>query len=475
MLTIPRSLARQLRTVFRRCAPRSCGPPPPTVEFRTAPDGLSARLCRPEVAVEYNRPGDYPSAAISLPLAALADFEGGGKDDVTLEQGSAGKVLARWQDGAVPRAAEYDAPGRDPQPEFPSPPGRLVRNPPGLLRALDEAAHSAATPPSARFGTHRILLRGRGGAIVATDGRQLLIQSGFTFPWADDLLVPALPVFACRELGEVPHVEVGRAEGHVVFRLGAWAFWLRVDDGARYPDFAKVVPPNTEGGTVWRIDPEDATFLAGALPRLPGRDDDHQPLTVDLDEHVRVRARAAGQARTTELELARSASAGRPLRFCVDRRLVARLLHLGFSEVRITDPEAPFVCRDAARTFVGMPLGKSEALGPADDALRLASADSPSPPRPPSPERRKRPVSTPHDNGHGASGAGPRTDQSPEEQSPSSGFAAAIEEAQALRTALRDAYRRSSGLVASLRRFRQQSRAVASTLASLRQLRRLEP
>src|SRR5262249_39011780 len=181
--------------------------------------------------------------------------EGGGEDDVTLEQDSAGKVLARWQDGAVPRAAEYDAPGRDSQPEFPSPPGRLVRNPPGLLPALDEAARSATTPPSAPFATPRTLLRGRGGAIAATAGRQLLIQSGFPFPWADDLLVPALPVFACRELGEVPHVGVGRSEGHVVFRLGAWAFWLRVDDGSRYPDFAKAVPTNTEGGTVWRIDP----------------------------------------------------------------------------------------------------------------------------------------------------------------------------------------------------------------------------
>ena len=84
-------------------------------------------------------------------------------------------------------------------------------------------------------------------------------------------------------------------------------------------------------------------------------------------------------------------------------------------------------------------------------------------------------MSTPHDNGHGGSGAGPRADQPPEGPSRSGGFAAAIEEAQALRTALRDAYRRSSGLVASLRRFRQQSRALASTLASLRQLRRMEP
>ena len=53
------------------------------------------------------------------------------------------------------------------------------------------------------------------------------------------------------------------------------------------------------------------------------------------------------------------------------------------------------------------------------------------------------------------------------------GLGALIAEAQALKEALHDAYGRSARLVAALKRQRKQSRLMASTLASLRQLQQV--
>ncbi len=50
---------------------------------------------------------------------------------------------------------------------------------------------------------------------------------------------------------------------------------------------------------------------------------------------------------------------------------------------------------------------------------------------------------------------------------------AAIEEAEALKLALRDAYLRSGRLVASLKRQRKQSRLLNSTMTALRQLQHI--
>src|SRR5262249_35089554 len=152
-----------------------------------------------------------------------------------------------------------------------------------------------------------------------TDGQQLLVHSGFQFGWAGDALVPAVPVFGGRELDPDQPVEVGRTDEHVVLRISGWTFWLRIDADGRFPRLDGVVPKPQEASSYPRIAPADVTFLGTTLPRLPGRDDDHQSLTVDLNGRVSVRARAEGQSRTTEVVLARSECTGEPTRMCLNR------------------------------------------------------------------------------------------------------------------------------------------------------------
>jgi hypothetical protein len=91
-----------------------------------------------------------------------------------------------------------------------------VPMPAHFLQVLDEASRTAARQ-STRFALSRLKWRGKRGEIVATDGRHLLMQGGFSFPWKDDVLVPRLSAFGCREFA---------GEGKVA-----------VDQQSRSPDF----------------------------------------------------------------------------------------------------------------------------------------------------------------------------------------------------------------------------------------------
>jgi hypothetical protein len=303
----------------------------PAVEFLAGADGLRVWVAHHEVVAEYRQPEPRPADTLRLPMDALSAFAGRGDEVVTLEDAGPDKTLARWSDRGVPQAVEYEPPDPASQPTFPPLPESFVGNPPELIAALDEAVHTVAADAT-RYAMNRVLLRGGSGDVAATDGQQLLVHSGFQFGWAGDALVPAVPVFGGKELGPDQPVEVGRTDEHVVLRVGAWTFWLRIDADGRLPSLDGVVPKPQDAGSYLRIAPADVTFLGTTLPRLPGRDDDHQPLTADLNGRVCIRARAEGQSRTTEVVLARSECTGEPTRLSLNRVHLARALRLGLAE-----------------------------------------------------------------------------------------------------------------------------------------------
>ena len=81
-------------------------------------------------------------------------------------------------------------------------------------------------------------------------------------------------------------------------------------------------------------------------------------------------------------------------------------------------------------------------------------------------------MNTPPANSRGNGPAAPRRPKTDADESSSSGtgLGTLIQEAQALKDALRDAYGRSNSLLVALKRHRKQSKLVQSALASLRQL-----
>jgi hypothetical protein len=464
MIIIPRALARVLRAVLRRSVveqePRGEWP---LLVCRGGPHGLVLEAHRGGVGVRYQLEAPQPSTVIAFRATLLAEFEGRGHDPVTLEPASPGKALARWQEAGVPRVHDLETVDPGSVPSLPAQPGRWAALPDSFRQALLDAANTTARE-SGRFALSRVQFRGGHGQVVATDGRQLLVRGGFDIPWKEDLLVPRLPALGLRELRDLGPVGICRTEEHVILRLGAWTFFLGIDRTSRFPDAQSVVPRPSSFTCRLRLAPEDAAFLAKALPGLPGADDEHAPVTLDLGERAVVRARGEGEAPVTELELARSVVEGKATRLSANRLYLRRALALGFRELRVGAPGQPAAWRDGEDLYLFVPLDAGGALPPGQDAVRVASAPGvpqPIPDHRPEPERREPPMPEPPGNGHTTTGP----------QDHAAGIEELISETEGLRRALQEAAARAGRLAAALRQQRRQSRAVQAAVEALRGLK----
>ena len=135
----------------------------------------------------------------------------------------------------VPKSAQEPLGSGSNGPILPARPTQTLSLPVKFLTALHECGRSTTSDP-ARFALHRIQVRGAAGEVIGSDGHQALIWSGFEFPFEEDLLVPALPLFGSPEWTSHPAVSVGRTELHLVVSAGPWTVWLPIDATGRYPD-----------------------------------------------------------------------------------------------------------------------------------------------------------------------------------------------------------------------------------------------
>jgi hypothetical protein len=475
MVTLTRRQARGLRGVLRRARLGvSHKAPLPPLLLRADGPKLRAQHRYAGLAVEYATGGDIaPGGAIALPLDALADIEGEDEAPVTLETAAPDRTTARWADRGVPQHREYPVPRVETLAPFPEPPGTWSEAPPALLGAPAEASATAADD-SPRYGLSCLRLGGSGGAVAATDGQQLLIHGGFAFPWEGDLLVRRCPVFAAKALPRDRPLRVGATGTHVVLRAGPWALFLEVQTGVRFPRVEEVAPAAGTAAARLRLDPADAAFLAAALGRMPGGEQVNAPVTVELNGQVAVRARGESGGPATELVLSRSAYTGAATKVATDRRLLARAMGLGFTDIEVSGPAAPLVCRDGPRTFAWQPLAEAAVIEASDDVQRITSAAA---------EARRAARSETSADGAGATrrrgdrpaaGPGP-ADPSPGVGAAGAGLAGLIAEAEALAAGLGEARARAGRLAGALRRHRRRERQLAATLAALRQLRLPEP
>jgi hypothetical protein len=470
LITLSRSLARQFRVLLRR----SLQPPgprdPPAVRLRAGREGLEMAACQPECALLYHQPGSLSAETLVFPADVLTDIEAQA-GSVTLMATSDGKGEARWDDGGVPRRRPFTSVVPEKLPELPELPAHWQPVEPAFLPALAEAARTTARD-GIRYALTRIQLRGRSGQLVATDGRQLLVQGGFALPWPEEVLLPALPLFVCRDLPSEGPIALGRTATHVGLRIGPWTFLLEIDTGGRYPNAEGVIPRGDGLASRLRLSQDDARFLAHILPRLPGGKDDLAPVTLELGEQIVLRARAEDAPQVTEVLLSGSSCAGPAVRVACNRRFLWRLVQLGFREVLVRNATTPLLCRDETRTYLFMPL--DNALLPAADAVRIVSGESLPVPIRTQPKselpRRREPMPRPQTNGddprNGPSGVPALSPPASEAEPPDP-----LVEAEALRALLHDAQLRLNRLLTALKQQRRHSRALRAAVDSLRQLR----
>ncbi len=361
MILISRWLARSVRALARKCASgRPRGPAPPVV-FESRAGTLTACVRTADAVLIHAAPTRGGDGVLVVPMAVLDAVEGAGDGPVELAAAGTLRGEARWADRGGPRTHPFEAvlPGTQHRP--PDPPVDWHPAPPALLAALDECGRTTAREPG-RYALTRVQIRGPAGQVIGTDGRTALVWSGLPLPVTADLLVPAVPVFGCRELTREREIRFGRTLDEVVVAAGPWRVHLPVDADGRFPELAAVMP--RAAGTVAGIDDRDAAELLAALPGLLGDDAEHHPVTLDLAGGVVVRARDGTTGAVREVRLERSPAAGPPVRVAVNRRVLARALALGCVTVRVSTPDRPVAFEGRNKTLVVAALDPDLAVAP---------------------------------------------------------------------------------------------------------------
>ena len=243
---------------------------------------------------------------------------------------------------------------------------------PLFLAALHEAGRTAARDES-RYALTRVQIQGKTGQVVGTDGKQALIQGGFTFPFAENVLVPAIPVFGMKDLTAQADVRVGLTTTHLVVTAGPWTVWLLLDAEGRFPDVAGAVPKSRMTTT---LEVGTPAALMNVIRSLPAGDEREPSTTVTLNLGPKVVIRARGAADTAPVEavIAQAAIVGPPLLVAVDRQHFVRSLSLGFQQFRFVATDRPWVASDTTRTYLAAGLDPSVAIGTATSGDKSAVA-----------------------------------------------------------------------------------------------------
>jgi hypothetical protein len=484
LLTLTRRHALSLRKVFSAVFRRSVQGRPIAVEFCCVNERLVLRAAGLGAAIEARLTAGRRFAPFAVSVDALKACEGKSDDPVTFErttEGEEDQVVVRWTDRGIPQTRTF--PAEELVQTFPILPETWSENGPELLTALKDAGETAEEE-STRFALSCMRLRGSDGQIAATDSQQLLVQTGYQFPWEDEALVPRSKFFGSPDIPRDQPVSVGRTEDYVLFQVGDWTLWLLIEKVARFPKVEGVIPDPRAGSATVSLAEPDAQFLGPALARLPVEQDDcDRSVTVDLNGQVAIRSRENADSAVTELVLSRTEWTGEPIRFGTGREYLARAMQLGFRQLSVTAPNAPLCCRDERRVYLWMLLGGDGCVSPADNTVRIDSASAAEPVRrasrssprnPPMPMPRNRlPSDSSSDAGsngvsHAESNGETRTDSNGAEHLP------VLIQAERLRSALKSALDESRRLIRSLKRQRKQDRLVQSTLASLKELQTLD-
>jgi hypothetical protein len=293
-----------------------------------------------------------------------------------------------------------------------------------------------------------------------------LVEGGFQFPWGDNVLIPGSKLLTHREFRTDEDVRVGRAEDVVVLKAGPWTAWLSIEKDRRFPEIDQVIPNIDSAIATVSIPQDDGDFLARVVKQLPANDEQHSPVTVDLNGSIAVRARTDGAKIPTELVLTRSSRTGDPVRFCTDRKLLARAMQLGFDGLYVFGPDSPVLCVQGDRKYVWMLLDKEGAIKPSKQAIRIESALAPKP--------TTAAITTSTRNPTPMKPTNPVRNTEPAKNTQPDNAPSLIDRAESLRESLHAALADTRNLITTLKQQQKASRSVQSALKSLRQLEALE-
>jgi hypothetical protein len=473
MFTIKLQILHLFKTLAQRAGVKtSHQQQAPQLLLQSDSSGSRLLTASRDVRIEYAWPEASPER-VSWPLAWDLLKECGVKQpgSATLAPDGNKLIQAQWSLRGIPQRQNFEI--------FPEQklPGTLREETPSINTAWTmmsadfwpalASTVTCADDESTRYALGCLQLRGKTGDINATDGRHVLQHGGFTFPWQDDLLVPATKVLGAKELAGEGTPQLVQTDDWLLLKLGPWMIGLRIEKAGRFPQIDSIMPNASRMPTKLVLTDADADFLRQALPALPGRAEQHHPVTLDLNGHVAVRGQENLQTPPTELILSQSTREGDQVCVNLNREFLTQAVRLGFREIHFGNANSPALCLDERRKYLFALLDAKSVIRPTPDMLMIQSIA----PQTPS----SQPTST-----SSATIPMPKSKclnsapEQPVQVTPSSATQPAtkhpIEAALALRNSLRETLDKTTQLITALQQQNKQSRLMQSTLASLKQL-----
>jgi len=236
----------------------------------------------------------------------------------------------------------------------------------GIQRAL--ACCSSETTRAAIMGAWLDASDPNAHYVMGTDGKHLFSANSFKLDLKDPVFIPH---HAFLERAEVrndgpwlltiqpPEHEGGT--GWLQVRSKRWAFTTRQQDHSM-PNWRLVVPDSRTATVVFG---DKATaLLLDVLPKLPGVDEPHQPIRLDIvDKRLLVTAGDKSTPQGTTLPVEDAVVTGDNLAITVDRNFALKALKWGLTEMALIDALSPLVFSAPGRRLVAMPM-RTEGLSP---------------------------------------------------------------------------------------------------------------
>jgi hypothetical protein len=312
-------------------------------------------------AVEFRYRANGPTTSLVLNFELLVACAARDDQPIVLQAGENNTVVARWTSAGVPQVQSFDCPSALPDMLLSEP---AEWSPPQLrLPAAMSEALATADRDSMRYALGCLQFCGASGEIVATDGRQILVQGGFALPWRNDRLVWASKLWTASELSSAGSACLGRTEDHLAIRTGPWTVWQAFHQEGRYPDWTSILGRDrgSEMAHV-KLSEHDRAFLLDSIPGLPASRESHRAVTIDTRQGFSLRARDPQEDRIVTLQLPRLSVNGPGVACVVDRTYLLRALKLGFSEFSFQGKPSTMIARDCKRQFAWATLTDNAAV-----------------------------------------------------------------------------------------------------------------
>ena len=368
MIELYRSNIRTIRTTIRKSLGIKSARQAPAITIRANGNQILIQAATNTIAIECRLPNNSPKECFAIPYKALAISEGKLDDPVSFTKHD-DTIIVRWTDKGIPQTRVFAVADAT---EMPIDPAQFTPIEHRFLAAMANAVNTTDTE-SSRFALNCVRLRGRDGQIAATDSSQAFVESGFAFPWQDEVLIPASGAFAAIGCSGADSVLIGRSEDWVSIQVNSRTLHLKIDKERRFPSIDLQIPTQGAAATTLVLSDDDVDFLLTSTKRLPGVQDCNSPVTVDLNGVVAVRAADSDSSSPTEIVLSNSLRICDEIQFNTNRKFLNRAAELGFREIYLRNAEAPAYCQDGRRTYIWALLGAEGAVNASSQTTRIFS------------------------------------------------------------------------------------------------------